>query len=147
MNEKIIADITSIMTNTSLTESFFEAVLNRLVSFGYTLKEDDAWSLSFVMRLVENHFNNSCNTTSIPDGLFYEAVDRVCGEFLFTKKQTKQLDIGDLDLTGAVTSISAGDTTVQFAGGSSDEDKLNQFLNYLMNRGEGDFVCYRKLKW
>ena len=143
----ILATISTIMTNTSLSESFFEAVLKRLVSFGYDLKEDDGLGMCFAMQKVENHIKNSCNTTGIPVELFGAAVDMVCGEFLFTKKQTGTLELADLDLNGAITSIHEGDVTVQFANGSSDEDKFNSFLNYLLHNGEGDFVCYRKLKW
>lgn len=147
MIQKILANILTIITNTSLSESFYEAVLKRLVSFGYDLKEDDSWVICFVVQKVENHIKNSCNTTSVPDGLFNVAVDMVCGEFLFTKKQTGTLELADLDLNGAITQIHEGDVTVQFANGSSDEDKFNSFVNYLMHNGEGDLVCYRKLKW
>lgn len=143
---KVLANILTVMTKTSLSESFYEAVLKRLVSFGYTLKEDDSWLICFAMQKVENHIKNSCNTTDVPDGLFNVAVDMVCGEFLFTKKQTGQLEIADLDFDGAFTSIKEGDTQVNF-GGSSDEEKFDQMLNYLLHHGEGDFVCYRKIRW
>lgn len=147
MIQTVLANILTIMKNSSLSESFYEAVLKRLDSFGYSLDKDDGWVISFAMQKVENHIKNSCNTTSVPDGLFNVAVDMVCGEFLFTKKQTGNLDLSDLDLNGAITQIHEGDVTVQFASGSSDEDKFNQLLNYLLHNGEGDFVCYRKLKW
>lgn len=143
---KVLANILTVMTKTSLSESFYEAVLKRLVSFGYTLKEDDSWLICFSMQKVENHIKNSCNTTDVPDGLFNVAVDMVCGEFLFTKKQTGQLEIADLDFDGAFTSIKEGDTQVNF-GGSSDEEKFDQMVNYLLHHGEGDFVCYRKIRW
>ncbi len=143
---KVLANILTVMTKTSLSESFYEAVLKRLVSFGYTLKEDDSWLICFAMQKVENHIKNSCNTTDVPDGLFNVAVDMVCGEFLFTKKQTGQLEIADLDFDGAFTSIKEGDTQVNF-GGSSDEEKFDQMVNYLLHHGEGDFVCYRKIRW
>ena len=144
---KILANILTIMTNTSLSESFCEAVLKRLVSFGYNLKEDDSWMICFAMQKVENRIKNSCNTTDVPDGLFHVAVDMVCGEFLFTKKQTGKLELTDLDLNGAIKQITEGDVSISFGDGSSDEDKFNSFLNYLLHNGEGDFVCYRKLKW
>lgn len=145
--EKILANILTIKGETSLSESFFEAVLKRLVSFGYEPKEDDAWVLCFMAQKVENHIKISCNITSIPDELFYSAVDMVCGEFLFNKKQIGQLEIADLDLTSSIASISEGDTSVSFNADSSDETKFNQLVQYLMSKGEGDFVCYRKLKW
>lgn len=144
--KKVLANILTVMTKTSLSKSFYEAVLKRLVSFGYTLKEDDSWLICFAMQKVENHIKNSCNTTDVPDGLFNVAVDMVCGEFLFTKKQTGQLEIADLDFDGAFTSIKEGDTQVNF-GGSSDEEKFDQMVNYLLHHGEGDFVCYRKIRW
>ena len=145
--EKILANILTITGETSLSESFFEAVLKRLASLGYEVKEDDAWVLCFMAQKVENHIKNSCNITSIPDGMFHSAVDMVCGELLFNKKQTGQLEIADLDLTGAIASISEGDTSISFNTNSTDEEKFNQLIQYLLTKGEGDFVCYRKLKW
>lgn len=147
MDKTILANILTIMTNTSLSESFYESVLKRLVSFGYNLEEDDGWVICFAIQKVENHIKNSCNTTSVPDGLFNVAVDMVCGEFLLSKKQTGKLQLESIDLDGAITQIHEGDTTVHFASGMSDEEKFNNFLNYLLHDGEGDFVCYRKLKW
>ena len=143
----ILAKIPTIMTNTSLSESFYEMVLNRLVSFGYELKEDDSWILCFATQKVENHIKNFCNITAVPNGLYHVAVDMVCGEFLFGKKQTGQLVIADLDLTGAIQQISEGDTSVTFVSGASDEEKFNQMIQHLMSKGEGDFICFRKLRW
>lgn len=145
--KKILEDILTIMINkTSLSESFYEDILKRLVSFGYILKEDDAWLVCFAIQKIENHINNYCNITSIPNGLKNVAIDMICGEFLFNKKQTGQLNISNLDFDGAFTSIKEGDVQVNF-GSSSDEDKFNKMLNYLMHNGESDFICYRKIKW
>ena len=143
----LLQAIQNTMVNSSLTEPFFKAILQRLISLGYKLEENDSWMICFAMQKVENHIKTSCNVTSIPDELSNVAVDRVCGEFLFAKKQTGKLELTDLDLNGAITSIHEGDVTVQFATNSSDEDKFDSFLNYLLHSGEGDFVCYRKLKW
>lgn len=148
MDELLLRIITAMgNVQSSLTEEFFNAVLQRLTSLGYSLKENDDWVLCFTMQKVENHIKNSCNTPSVPDELFHTAVDMVCGEFLSCKKQTGQLEIETLDLDGSIASISEGDTSVTFAIGSTDEDKFNQLLNYLLTNGKGDFVCYRKLKW
>jgi hypothetical protein len=145
--DEILQAIKNTMSNSSLTESFFKAVLQRLISLGYKLEENDDWILCFAIQGVENHIKSSCNVTSIPDELFNVAVDRVCGEFLFTKKQTGQLVIDGLDLTGAIASISEGDTSVSFVAGATDDDRFNLLVNYLMTKGDGDFVCYRRLKW
>ena len=147
MIQKVLTNILSNVTKTNLSESFCEMVLKRLVSFGYFLKEDDSWELSFVMLNVENHIKNSCNTASIPQGLFHVATDMICGEFLMNRKNSGRLELSDLDLSGAITSISEGDVSISFDTNSTDEQKFNQLMNYLMNKGKGDFVCFRKLKW
>ncbi len=145
--DELLLIIQNTMSNSSLKEPFFTAVLQRLVSLGYKLKENDDWILCFAMQNVENHIKNTCNITSIPDGLFNVAVDMVCGEFLFAKKQSGQLEITDLDLTGAITSLSEGDVSISFDTNSTDEEKFNLLINHLMTKGKGDFVCFRKLKW
>ena len=145
--DELLQTIIKTMSNSSLTEPFFRAVLQRLISLGYKLEENDDWILCFAMQGVEGHIKSSCNVTSMPDELSNVAVDRVCGEFLFTKKQTGQLTIEGLDLNGAIASISEGDTSISFVSGATDDDRFNQLVNYLMTKGEGDFVCYRKIKW
>ena len=145
--DEILQAIRNAMVNSSLTDVFFNAVLQRLISLSYKLEENDDWILCFAMQGVENHIKASCNVTSIPDELFNIAVDRVCGEFLFTKKQTGQLTIEGLDLDGAIASISEGDTSVSFVAGASDDDRFNLLINHLKTKGDGDFVCYRRLKW
>lgn len=146
MNE-IIKSIKDFMMNTNLDEQFYEAVVKRLETFGYEVKVDDAWTISFCIQKVENRIKSSCNILSIPDGLFNVAVDMTCGEFLFALKQTGKLELGDLDLSGAITELREGDTTIRFSEGSSEDEKFTMFLNYLLTRGESDFICYRRLRW
>lgn len=144
---KTLANILSMTDTDSLPESFYIGVLERLNSFGYTLKDSDTFALCFAIKKVENHFNNSCNTSSIPEGLLCNAIDVVCGEFLLDKQKTGQLELNHLDLSGAIASISLGDASVSFDGDSTDEDKFNELLNHLLNKGEGDLICYRKMRW
>lgn len=147
LSTELKQSIITALNTTSLSESFIEMVLNRLDSLGYTVKEADAWMIGFAMQKVENTIKNECNISEIPDGLIHKAADMACGEFLFAKKQTGQLEIGDLDLTGAISSIKEGDTQINFDAGSSDESRFNQLVNYLMNQGEGDLICFRKIRW
>lgn len=145
--DEMILKILNMIPSSSQTESHVKAVLNRLTSLGYPPNEADAWEISFVMLDVENRIKNSCNTTSIPEGLFNIAVDMICGQFLMIRKNSGRLEISDLDLSGAITSISEGDVSISFDANSTDEQKFNQLINYLMTKGEGDFICYRRLKW
>lgn len=147
MNE-LIKTVKSLMPETHITEQLIESILRRLESFGYDLGEGaDAYALAFTIQKVEIHIMNSCNVSSIPEGLYNVLIDRVCGEFLFSKKQTGQLNIEGLDLTGVVASISEGDTSVSFVPDVNDEERFNQLVKVLMTMGEGDMVCYRKLNW
>ena len=143
----VLANIKTIMTNTSLSESFYEMVLKRLDSFNYIFDVAyDGWLIAFCMQKVESHIMNDCNTSNITDGLIPTAVDLVCGEFFFNKNQSGQLEITGLDLTGSVTSIKEGDTSVSFDTSQTDDQKLDALITYL-RKGEGDLVCYRKLHW
>lgn len=127
-----------------------DMVKERLVSFGYELKDGDEIILNFSIQKVENTIKNDCNTPSIPDGLVNIAVDMAVGEFLTAKKTFSPGDITGLDLDFAVKQIQTGDTNTVFATGEGSltaEQRLNNFLNYLLTYGRDEFSCYRKLKW
>lgn len=146
--QNLLDNLLTIMVNSDVSEEFLTDVLKRLQSLGYDLKEDDAWVISFSIQKVENDINNSCNTASIPDGLYYTSIDMICGQFLFGKKQSGQLD--GFNLETAIRQVQTGDTNVTFSigeGSSSPEQKLDSLIHYLMSNGRGDFISYRKIKW
>ncbi len=128
---------------------------NRIVKAAETLLDAlkyeasgaDGGLLHSCIVLAENHIKNVCNISEIPDGLVPLAARRVVGEFLRMKNGMGTLNIEALDLSGAVTQIKEGDVSVSFGSGSSDLDKFNALLKSLLNDGEGELVCYRKLKW
>lgn len=153
-NEKlqpIIENIIKIINKEEVDEEFIEKILKRLLSFGYKPSEEDSWMITFCMQKVENHIKNSCNISEIPDGLKEIEIDRICGEFLFSKKQTGQLNADNgFDVEMAIKQVQAGDTNVTFAigeGAETLESKLNALILYLLNCGESDFICYRQIKW
>lgn len=144
----VVDNIMTIMTDSSLDESFFEMVLKRLDSFGYILDvSHDGWVIAFATQKIQSQIKNECYTTNIPDGLIATAVDMICGEFLFSKNQSGQLSIEGLDLDGAVSSIKTGDTSVNFDTGTSDEGKFLHLVDCLMNCGRGEFACFRRMQW
>lgn len=145
----VLTNIMTTLESSSLDEQFIELVLKRLESLGYTIQDGDGWMIGFSTQKVENHINNSCNTTSIPVGLKITAVDMICGEFLFAMKQTGKLN-ETFDLEAAVKQIQTGDTSVTFAlgdGSSTPEQRFDTFVNYLLNYGRDQFSVYRKIKW
>ncbi len=127
-----------------------ERVKERLGSFGYVLKDGDEVILTFSIQKVENTIKNDCNVSSIPDGLANIAIDMAVGEFLTAKKTFSPDDIAGLDLGFAVKQIQEGDTITVFAIGEgtlTSEQRLNNFLNYLLTHGRDEFSSYRRFRW
>ena len=127
-----------------------EQARERLESFGYLLKDGDEVILAFSLQKVENTIKNDCNVSSELKGLVSIAIDMAVGEFLTAKKAFTPDDIAGLDLDYAVKQIQAGDTNTVFATGEGNltpEQRLNNFLNYLLTHGRDEFSCYRKLRW
>lgn len=123
-------------------------VKERIALFGYITTLEDEVILKFIVEKVVASIKANINCKEVPEALGYAVVDRVCGEFLFVKKQSGQL--GDLfDLEVAIKQIQAGDTNVAFAvdSSSTSEQKWDSLIKYLMTNGESDFTCYRKIKW
>jgi len=124
-----------------------EDVKKRLESLGYIFVEDDAWVLGFIILKVEGHIKDQCNTLVVPEGLYQNAVDMVCGELLLGKKGSGQLT--GFDLEAAVKSIQEGDTNVTFAfgsGSSTPEERLDGLINFLLH-SEVNYSSYRKIRW
>ena len=131
-------------------KTFVKMNVQRLLNFGLKLVESDNWIIMFCMNKAINHIKNSANISIIPNELYEIIVDRICGEFLFNKHKSNQLTLDNFDFDMAVKQLQEGDTTIQFAineGSETDEQKLTSLINYLISYGEGDLICYRKLKW
>lgn len=122
-----------------------EKVYSRLESLGYKKSEGDEMTIPFVMEKVENTIKSSCNTSTVPMELLIIAIDMVCGEFLYTKKQSKQLE--GFDCETAVTKVKLGDTDITFDKTLSVDQRLDNLIHYLMVHGKEQFACYRKIKW
>jgi hypothetical protein len=71
----------------------------------------------------------------------------VCGDFLAVKYRTGKLNLTELDLEGAVASISEGDISVSFDNTATDESKFNLLVAALSDSGRGNLECYRRIKW
>lgn len=127
-----------------------DMVKGRLRSFGYEIQDGDEAILDFCIQKVENTIKNDCNVSSIPDGLMNVAVDMVVGELLTAKKTFAPDSVAGLDLDAAVKQIQTGDTNVTFATGEGSwttEQRLNNFLSYLLTYGKEQFSCFRRIRW
>ena len=127
-----------------------ELVKERLKSFGYELQDGDEIILQFSIQKVENTIKNDCNVSSVPDGLMNIAAQMAAGEFLMAKKTFSPDSLAGLDLDMAVKQLQIGDTSTVFAAGEGSltaEQRLDIFLNHLLNDGRDQFSCYRRLRW
>ena len=127
-----------------------EKVEEKLRALGYTVKDNDKVILNMAMKKVENTIKNDCNVSSIPEGLSSIAIDMVVGEFLMAKKTFAPGDLSSFNFDAAVKQIQEGDTTITFAigeGSKTDEQRLDTFINYLLNYGRSEFSCYRRFRW
>jgi len=149
MNENlqtVVDSVNKILNDTNLTDAV-ESVILRLVSFGYTPTEEDAWMIAFTIKGTVNHVLNEINHKTVPEGLVEVVVDMVCGEVLNTKFLSGQLDMTNLDLDGMIQSVTEGDTTVSFSTEGSDESKLKGLLSWLIQGKGSDLLCYRRMRW
>lgn len=144
--QTVMTNIEAILNDTNHNKAV-EAVLNRLVSFGYEPVEDDAWVIAFAIQKVSRHIEHQTNQNTVPDGLFEVYVDMVCGEFLYSKYLAGTLTMENLDFEGIVNSVSEGDTSVTFETSGQDEDKFNKLIRLMIDGKGCDLLCYRKMQW
>jgi hypothetical protein len=143
IQEQVKAQLATIITETSLSEDFYEMVLLRLESLGYTLELTDAWSIAFAIQKSENHYKNFCHISEIPEGLLHNLCERVCGEFLKAKYATGTLSMDSIEK--AIKSVSMGDTSITFNGDT--ELDFATLLESMISGEDGDLICYRRIKW
>ena len=126
-----------------------ERIKERLRSIGYAVKDSDDIAINFAMQKVENTIKNDCNISAIPDGLMNIAIDMVVGEFLMSKKTFAPNDLLNFNLDSAIKQIQEGDTNISFAvgeGSKTDEQRLDSFIDYLLNYGRDEFITYRRFR-
>lgn len=127
----------------------FEAVVLRLAMLGYKVIEDDTPGLEYLISKCEKDILADINQNALPDGLFYTLVDMVAGQFMFNKKAAGDLE--GFDFEAPVKSITEGDVSVTFAGGSdgasSAEARFDALLSKLMHPAQSTLAAFRRLKW
>ncbi len=147
-----ITAILSVLNDSAFDDEFILLILKRLESLGYKLNvnDNDVWLIAFSINEVVSHIKNICNISTIPKELNHIIIERVAGNFLYYKKSSGQSDDLPIDLETAVKTVQTGDTNVTFAigeGSMTDEQRFDALVSSLLNTGEGELICFRKVKW
>lgn len=125
-----------------------EMVIARLRQLGYTVTENDYDQIDFELEKTTNYVLNFCNITTIPEILDPRIIDRVCGEFLYYKKNSGSLEGFNYD--AVIKSIKEGDTTITYAVGQGEDTPENRFDTFVKSLERGfDKWCapHRRLRW
>lgn len=111
-----------------------ETVKKRLESFGYEVKADDEFALTFCVGKVRSSIINDINWKEVPEGLEHIAVDMAAGEFLLSKKTFAPDDLTGLDLDYAVKQIQTGDTNTVFGVGEGTQTPEQRLTTFKIGR-------------
>jgi len=125
-----------------------EDVIERLEHLGYTAEEKDFDSIDFELEKTLDYVMNYCNITVIPDVLHRRIIDRVCGYFLYYKKNSGSLEGFNYD--AVIKSIKEGDTQIQYAVGQGEDTPENRFDAFVksLERGFDKWITpHRRLRW
>lgn len=125
-----------------------ENVIKRLGQLGYKVTDADYEQIDFEIDKTLNYVRNFCNIQIIPDILDLRIVDRVCGDFLYYKKNSGMLDGFNYD--AVIKSIKEGDTQIQYAVGQGEDTPENRFDAFVkaLERGFDKWITpHRRLRW
>lgn len=123
-------------------------IVNRLKQLGYVTTDSDYEQIDFELRKIVNYTLNYCNITNVPEIIYPRLIDRVCGEFLFYKKNSGSLNGFNYD--AVIKSIKEGDATITYAVGQGEDTPENRFDSFVKQLERGyDKWCtpHRRLRW
>ncbi len=127
-----------------------DMIKERLLSLGYTAKDNDTFTLNFLQKKEENYVKHFCNITTIPECLDPVIIDKICSDFLKQKSvMGSSEEDGGSSVTatdGVVKKITNGDTTIEYdASGSTIT--FGSVINDLTSGYEENLIRHRKLVW
>ena len=138
------------VTEQSVTELgvTVEDISTRLGQLGYTVQETDIDAIGHELLKITNYTLNYCNITQIPSIIIPRLIDRVCGEFLYYKKNSGSLE--GFNYEAVVKQIKEGDTTLVYAVGQGEDTPENRFDAFVkqLERGYDKWITpHRRIRW
>lgn len=128
-----------------------DGVTERLGQLGYKVTMEDYDQIDFELDKTLNYILNFCNLTDmgkIPEVLDFRIIDRVCGDFLYYKKNSGSLE--GFNYEAVIKSIKEGDTTLTYAVGQGEDTPENRFDAFVKSLDRGFdkwLVPHRRLRW
>lgn len=124
-------------------------VTKRLADFGYTVGAADAHAIDFLISKWSDYVLDFCNLKELPEGVEPKLIDKICGEFLYYKKNAGQLG-EEFDFDAPAKIIKEGDTSITMSygeGGKTPEQRFDNMLTSLMQSFDKNLVKYREFVW
>jgi hypothetical protein len=123
-------------------------IIARLNQLGYTAIDSDNSHIDFELDKITNYTLNYCNITTIPTIIKPRLIDRVCGEFLYYKKNSGSLE--GFNYEAVIKQIKEGDTSITYAVGQGEDTPENRFDAFVkqLERGYDKWITpHRRLRW
>ncbi len=114
----------------------------RLASLGYEATAEDDGLIQHLILKVEEEIKNATNLSEVPEGLHYEWVEAVCGEFLQLALITGKLE----NIEQVVKSIKEGDTTITLGETMTPQSQLSACLRSF-KLSKSALAKYRVFVW
>ena len=127
----------------------YDKLIERLKDFGYTATNSDEPALHYLIDKWGQYVLDFCNIETIPTGVESKLIDKICGEFLYYKKNSGQLG-ETYDFEAPAKIIKEGDTSITMSygeGGKTPEQRFDNMLTSLMQSFDKNLVKYRRLAW
>jgi hypothetical protein len=125
-----------------------DKVIDRLSQLGFTADAEDYDQIDFELQKIVDYTLNYCNIQEIPEILETRLIERVCGEFLYYKKNSGSLEGFNYD--AVIKQIKEGDTSITYAVGQGEDTPENRFDAFVkhLERGYHNWCTpYRRLRW
>lgn len=119
-----------------------EKILKLILKITNKSVDIDTPILEYLISAETQRVLNIINCETLPTELEHVIVYRVVGAYL----QTNIVALVGTENLEVPTQIKMGDTQVSFSGKSA-EDRLKEMAHLLVNYGEGELTCFRRLKW
>ena len=119
--------------------ALYENCVTKLEGLGYYSIEQDRTLLTYMLETNIQYVFNNCNITELPEGLYYQVVNKTCGDFLLTMQNTNKLPSG-FEFEAGIKRLKEGDVTIEYNSAYDLISTLNSTFNQNLTR-------YRKIAW